>query len=68
MADSAVPVRSAYKSSIIPEINPVPTCCFCLKSFLWKGPQTIKIKKNDQILGYISFNFEICANLGHFFA
>ena len=45
MADSAVPVRSAYKSSIIPEINPVPTCCFCLKSFLWKGPQTIKIKK-----------------------
>ena len=65
MTDSAVPVRYAYKSSIIPEINPVPTCFFCSKSFLCKGPQTIKI---DQILGYISFNLEICANLGHLFA
>ena len=33
MADSAVPVRYAYKSSIIPEINPVPTCFFAQNPF-----------------------------------
>ena len=46
-----------------------PYIFFHLKSFLWKGPLTVKDRKKfiDQILSYISFCFEISAHLGHLF-
>ena len=60
----------AYKASVFAKINPVPPICFHLKCFLWKGLLTVKVRKKiiDQILGYISFCFEICAHLSHLFA
>ena len=41
-----------------------------LKSFLWKGPPTAKVRKKTivQILGYNSFYIEIRTHFGHLFA
>ena len=66
VAASSLLLSSAYKASVFSEINPVPPYFFHLKSFLWKGPLTVKVRKKfiDQILGYI----EIRAHLGHLFA
>ena len=52
------------------EINPYPQVFLNLKSFLWKGPLTVKVRKKIiyQILGYIIFRIEILAHLGHLFA
>ena len=70
MGASALSLSSAYKASVFSEINPVPPYFFHLKSFLWKGPLTVKVRKKiiNQILGYISFCSEIRAHLGHLFA
>ena len=71
MAASALSLSSTYKTSVFLEINPVPSYFFFhLKSFLWKGPLTVKARKTviNQILGYISFCIEIRAQLGHLFA
>ena len=70
MAASALSLSSAYKTSVLSESNPVPPIFFHLKSFLWKGPLTVKVRKKiiDQILGCISFCIEIRAYLGHLFA
>ena len=71
MAASALPLSSAYKTTVYSEINPVPPYIFFhLTSFIWKGPLTVKVRKktSDQILGYISFCIEIRAHLGHLFA
>ena len=70
MAASALSLSSAYKTFVFSEINPVPPIFFHLKSFLWKGPLTVKVRKKiiDQILGYISFCIEIHIHLGHLFA
>ena len=70
MAASALSLSSAYKASVFSDINPVLPYFFHLKSFLWKGPLTVKVRKKfiDQIFGYISFCFEIHAHLGHLFA
>ena len=70
MAACALLLSSAYKTSVFSEINPVPPYLFHLKSFLWKSPLTVKVRKKiiSQILGYISFFIEIRAHLGHFFA
>ena len=71
MAASAHSLSSAYKTSVFfSEINSVPLYFFHLKSFLWKGPLTVKVREKimDQILGYVSFCTEIRAHLGHPFA
>ena len=70
MAASAVLLSTAHKTSVFSEIKPVPPHSFHLKSFLWKVPLTVKVRKKiiDQILGYISFCVEIRAYLGHLFA
>ena len=70
MAASALSLSSACKTSVFSEFNPVPPYFFHLKSLLWKGRLTVKIKKKNirQILGYISFYFEIRAHLDHLFA
>ena len=69
MAAPTHSLSSAYKASVFSEIDPVPLYFFYLKSFLWKGPLTVKVRKKiiDQILGYISFCSEIRAQLGHLF-
>ena len=61
-AASTLSLSYAYNASVFSEINSVPPYFFCLKYFIWKGPLTVKIRKKliDQILGYISFCFEIC--------
>ena len=43
---------------------------YIVKSFLWKGPPTVKVRKKiiDQMLGHISFCFEIRAHLVRLFA
>ena len=58
------------KLSLFQKVTPYSHIFFHLKYFLWKGPLRVKIRKKiiDQILGYISFYFEICAHLGHLFA
>ena len=71
MAASALLISSAYKTAVFSESNPVPPYYFFhLKSLLWKGPLTVKVRKKmiDQNLGYISFCSEIGAHLGHLFA
>ena len=70
MTASAFSLSSAYKTSVFSEINAVPPYFYHLKSFLWKGPLTVKVRKKiiDQILGYISFCIEIHGHLGHLFA
>ena len=69
-AASTLLLNSAHKGSVFSEINPVPPYFFHLKSFLWKVLLTVKVRKKiiDEILGYISFCFEIPADLGHLFA
>ena len=71
MATSALLVTSAYKASDFSESYPAPPFIlfFHLKFFLWKGPLTVKVRKKniDQILGYISFCFEMQSHLGHIF-
>ena len=69
VAAAALSLSSTYKASVFSEINHVPPYFFHLKSFLWKGPLTVKVRKKfiDQILSYISFCFEIRAHLGHLF-
>ena len=66
MAASTLSLSSAYKTSVFSEIHSVPYIFFHLKSFLWKGPLTVKVRKKiiHQIFGYISFCTEICV---HFF-
>ena len=63
MAASAVLLSTAHKTSVFSEIKPVPPFFFFshLKSFLWKGPLTVKVRKKiiDQILGYIAETPEI---------
>ena len=44
------------------KLIPCPHIFSQLKSFLWKGPLTVKVKK---IWGSISFCFEIHAHLGY---
>ena len=72
MAASALSLSSVLSlTSVFSEISPVPHIYFFhLKSFLWKGPLTVKVRKKiiDQILGYISFCIEIRAYLGNLFA
>ena len=70
MAASGLSLICAYKTSVFQKLAPYPNIFFHLKSFLWKGPSTVKVRKKiiDQILGYISFCFEIRAHLGHRFA
>ena len=66
MAAPAFSLSSACKASIFSESSPVPLHFFLLKSFLRKGLLTVEVKKKiDQILGYISFYFEIRTYLGH---
>ena len=67
----SVPLSSAYKASVFLEINPVPPIFFFTENpsygkALWQS----KLEKRiiDQILGCISFCFEIRAYLGHLFA
>ena len=50
-------------ASAFSEINPRPQCLPHVKSSLWKGPPTAKIRKKfiNLILGYISFYLEIRA-------
>ena len=68
MAASAFSLSSVYKTLFFfSEINPVPPYFFFhLKSFLLKGPLTVKVRKKfiNHILGYISFCIEIRAHLG----
>ena len=65
MAAPALSLSSACKASIFSESS-VPLHFFLLKSFLRKGLLTVEVKKKiDQILGYISFYFEIRTYLGH---
>ena len=45
MAASTLSLSSAYKASVFSEINPVPHIFFNLKSFLRKGPPTVKVRK-----------------------
>ena len=61
---------SVYNASVFSDINPVPPYFFHLRSFLWKEPMTVKVRKTiiDQNLGYISFCFEVRAHLDHLFA
>ena len=70
VAASTLSLSSLYKTSVFSEIDPVPPIFFHLKSFLWKAPLTVKVRKRiiDQILGYISFFIEIHAHLGHLLA
>ena len=70
MAASTFLLSSANKASVFTESNPVPHVFFHLRSFLWKGPQTVKVRKKIiyQILGYISFCFEMRAHLANLFA
>ena len=70
VAAFALVLSSACKSSIFSESSPIAPYFFQLKSFLWKGLLTVKVRKKiiDQILGYISFCFEIYAHLCHPFA
>ena len=42
-----------------------------VKSFLWKGPLTVKVRKKNNRSDFglqLSFCFEIDAHLGHLFA
>ena len=66
---SALSLSSAYKASSFQKLTPYPHVLFHVKSFLWKGPLAVKVRKNifDQILGYISFYFEIFPQLGLLF-
>ena len=66
MAPSTLLLSSASKPFLFSEIR-------YSYFFSLKIPLTVKIKKKkkkiiDQILGYISFYFEILAHLGHLFA
>ena len=66
MAPSTLLLSSASKPFLFSEIT-------YSYFFSLKIPLTVKIKKKkkkiiDQILGYISFYFEILAHLGHLFA
>ena len=65
---SELSLSSAHKTSVY-KANPAPPYFFHLKSFLWKGPLTVKVRKKtiDQILVYIGFCLEIRAHLGHLF-
>ena len=67
VAASALSLSSSYKASVFSETNPVPPYFVHLKSFLWKGHLTVKVRKKfiNQILNYISFCFEINAHSGH---
>ena len=58
------------KLSLFQKVTPYSHIFFHLKYFLWKGPLRVRLRKKiiDQILGYISSYFEICAHLGHLFA
>ena len=68
VAASALPLSSVSKTTVFSESNPVLPYFFHLKSFAWKGPLTVKVRKKiDQILGYISFCIEIRSHLGHLF-
>ena len=49
VAASSLLLSSAYKASVFSEINPVPPYFFHLKSFLWKGPLTVKVRKKSSI-------------------
>ena len=62
---SALSLSSACKAYVFSENS-----FFHLKSFLWKGFLTDKVRKKiiDQILGYISLFPEVRADLGHPFA
>ena len=53
--------------SVFSGINHVPPYFFYLKFFLWKCPLTVKVRKKiiDQILGCISFYFEIRAHFSY---
>ena len=42
-------LSSAYRASVFSEIDPVPLFFFHLKSFLWKGPRTVKVRKKIMI-------------------
>ena len=70
VAAFALLLSSACKSFVFSENSPIAPYFFQLKSFLWKGLLTVKVRKKiiDQILGYISFCFEIYAHLCHPFA
>ena len=63
---------SAFSFSSVPffqKLTPCSYISFRLKSFLWKCPLTVKVKKIiDQILVYSSFRFAIRVHLGHLFA
>ena len=52
------------------KLAPYANIFFHLKSFIWRSPLAVKVRKKFiyQILSYISFCFEICAHLGHLFA
>ena len=69
VAASALSLCSTCKASVFSEINPVPPFFFHLKSFLWKSPLTVRVRKKfiNQISSYISFCFVIRAHLGHLF-
>ena len=70
MAASALSLSTAHKTSVFSEIKPAPPYFFHLKSFLWKGPLRVKVRKKiiDQVLGYSTFCIETRAHFGHLFA
>ena len=45
MGASALWLSSAYKASVFSEIDPVPLFFSHVKSFLWEGPLTVKVRK-----------------------
>ena len=57
------------QTSFFSEFNPVPHFFFHLKSFQWRGPLTVKVRKNSSIRFWAtsSFCIEIRAPLGHIF-
>ena len=52
VAASALSLSIAYKTSIFSEINPIAQSFFHLKSFLWKGLLTGKIRKKNHRLDF----------------
>ena len=71
MAASTFLLSSAYKTSVFfQKLAPYPYIFSHLKSYLWEGPLTVKVKKKIivHILGYISFCIEIRTHLGHLLA
>ena len=68
MATSGLLLTSTYKASVFSESYPTPPFIFffSLKVLPMERSSDSQSKKNmDQILGFISFCFEIRSHLGH---